>query len=69
MSRDEKETAWATAGIVILFVGAFVGLLMLMQGGISSECTKQFGEGWIGKVDTYGPDFCVNDKGEAKFPR
>lgn len=68
MIRRQKEQILANVGIIVLCVVVFVGMLVLMQTTIDSQC-KQFGEGWKGKIDTYGPDFCVNEKGEAKFPR
>lgn len=68
MSDDAKTTIGA-AVLVVGFLAALIGVYYLSVLATQERCTEQFGAGWTAKFDSHGPNFCINEQGEAKYTR
>lgn len=63
----------AVATFVIAFLIFFTtfGAYVLVMRHVNQQqdllCAQSFGTEWKGKTSVYGPDICVNAKGEVKY--
>lgn len=56
---------------ILITIGVIAILFRLSENSrirTENACIQQYGQGWVGKYDPSGPNFCVNKDGEVKYP-